>query len=114
MIKRLFEKWKYWSYPQNADFYHLLFEYDPSFFEKRPIDRLNDNIIEGLKVSLIEWLFDKLKYVSNPQNSDLCDLSFDCGKMLITRRWIYHINDWIVEILNNDSIVDVYTNLMQE
>ena len=49
-------------------------------------------------------------YVSNPQNSDFNDLTFDGDQRLITGRQIYFVNDDIVERLNNGFIVDIYTN----
>ena len=76
-----------------------MFEYDPSFFEKRPIDRLNDNIIEGLKVSLIERFFDEIKFVGNPLNAHFVYLDFDCDQRFITRRRIYRLNENIIESL---------------
>ena len=51
-------------------------------------------------------------YEVNTQNDDFDDLTFGGDEMLITRRRIYRINDEIVEIPNNGSIVDVYTNIM--
>ena len=49
---------------------------------------------------------------SNDQNFDFDDLPFDNDERLTTRQQIYHINDDIVERLNNGSIVGVYTNKM--
>ena len=49
-------------------------------------------------------------YVSNTQNYDLYELSFDSDEMLITILWIYCINDVIVESLNNGLIVNMYIN----
>ena len=101
----MFENLKYGSYPQNADFDDLPFEYDQRLFTKQPID---DKIIEMLKVSLIKSSFDNLKCVSNPQNDDFNDLPFDFDQSLITRRPIYRINDNILERLKNGLIIDVY------
>ena len=53
-------------------------------------------------------------YESNPQNANFNNLPFDDDEMLITRRGIYGINDDIVKRLNNGSIIDAYTNRMQE
>ena len=46
---------KYGSYPQNADFDDSLIEY-----EQWPIDCLTNNIVETLKVSLIERSSDNI------------------------------------------------------
>ena len=81
-------------------------------FTKLPIYHLTDNIVERLKVSSTEQLFDNLMYVSNPQNANLCDLPFGGDQGLIPRLQIYHINDDVVEMLNNDYIIDVYTKLI--
>ena len=51
-------------------------------------------------------------YVSNPQNANLCDLPFGGDQGLIPRLQIYHINDDVVEMLNNDYIIYLYTNQM--
>ena len=50
--------------------------------------------------------------VNNPQNDNLYDLPLDGDQMLITRWQIYCINDDIVEMLNNNPVVGVYTNRM--
>ena len=47
-------------------------------------------------------------YVSDPWNANFDDLTFDCDQRLIARWKKYAVNDYIVEILNNGSIVDVY------
>ena len=49
-------------------------------------------------------------YESNPQNYDFDDSTFDGDETLIITRWIYCINDDIIESLNNCLIVGVYTN----
>ena len=49
-------------------------------------------------------------YEGNPQNEDFDDSPFDGDETFITRRWIYCINDDIIERLNNGLIVGVYTN----
>ena len=49
------------------------------------IDCLTHNIVEVLKFILIEQFFDNLDYVSNPPNTDLDDLPFDCDHILIIR-----------------------------
>ena len=57
-------------------------------------------------------LFDKSMCVSNHQNADFDDLTFDGDQRLITRKQIYCINDDILERLNNGLIVHVYKNQM--
>ena len=79
---------------------------------KRPNNCLTNNIVETLKVSSIDQLFDNLMYVRNPQNANFDDLPFDGDQVLITRQLIYRIKYGIVERLNNGLIVDVYKNLM--
>ena len=79
-------------------------------FTKLPIDHLTNNIVEMLKVSFIGLLFDNLKCLIIPRNTNFDDLPFDFYQRLITRRRIYHIHDNIVERLNNVLIVDVYTD----
>ena len=54
-----------------------------------------------MKVSSIEKLFDNLKCVSNPQNANFDDLTFDIDKILIIRQWTHGTNDNNVESLNN-------------
>ena len=51
-------------------------------------------------------------YESIPQNDDFDGLTFDGDQILITRRWIYRINDDIVGRLKNVSIIDVDKNQM--
>ena len=65
-----------------------------------------------LKVSTIERAFDNWMHESNPQYSNFDRLPFDSDERLITRQQIYCINGYIVERLNNGSIVDVYTNIL--
>ena len=77
-----------------------------------PIDHLNGNILERFKVGSIKRSFDNLKCGSNPQNADFGDLPFDYDQRLITRRLLYCINDNIIEMLNNSSIIDAYTKRM--
>ena len=81
-------------------------------FTKIPIDCLNYNFVYRLKVGLIEWLFDNWMCEINPQNSDIDDLPFDSDKSLFTILLIYHINYYIVEMLKNYLIVDLYINWM--
>ena len=50
-----------------------------------PIDRLKDNGVEMLKVSLIERYLDNRIYKSNTGNVDFDDLPFDGDNMLIAR-----------------------------
>ena len=51
-------------------------------------------------------------YESNPQNSDLDELRFDCDQTLVTGWKIYCVNGDIIETVKNGSIVDVYKNWM--
>ena len=81
-------------------------------FTKIPIDGLTDNIAERLNISSIKLSFNNWMYVSNHQNEDFDDLPFDCDQRLITVWRIYHLNDDIVEMLNNGLIVEVYMNRM--
>ena len=60
----------------------------------------------------VELLYWKLMYVSNRQNNDFNDLLCDDDQSLITRQWIYCVNDGIVESLNSGSIIEVYANIM--
>ena len=62
-------------------------------FTKQPIDCLPGNIVETLKVSLIERFFDNLNCVSNPWNVDFDNLPFDCYQRFINIGLIYSIND---------------------
>ena len=73
---------------------------------------LNNNKVERLKVSAIKLSFDKWMYVSNPLNSDSDGLNLYGDKMLIDIRWIYFVNDDIIEKLKNGLIVDIYMNRM--
>ena len=52
-------------------------EYEQRLFTKQPIDFWTDNIVERLKVSLIEKTFDNWMYEINPLNADFDDLRFD-------------------------------------
>ena len=65
-------------------------------FTKQPIDCLNDNIVERLKVSYIERSFDSRIYESNTQNDDLNYLPFDGDERLITRQQIYRIHFYYI------------------
>ena len=60
-------------------------------FKKQPMYCLIANIVESLKVSLIEWSFDNLKFAINPRNFNLDYLPFDDDQSLITRQQIYCI-----------------------
>ena len=84
-IERLFEKIKYGSYPQNADFYDLPIEYKETLFKERPIYCLTNNKVERLKVSSIEGSIDNRKYESSPQNDNFYDLPFDGDERLIAK-----------------------------
>ena len=46
-----------------------------------------------MKVNLIEPLLDNIICKSNPQNSDFGDLHFGGDERLISRQWLYSIND---------------------
>ena len=72
---------------------------------KIPIDRLNNNIVEMLKVSSIKRSFHNRIYEINPQNADFGDLPFDGDHMLIAKLLIYRINNAIIFRLNNGSII---------
>ena len=65
-----------------------------------------------MKVTSVELLYWKWMYVSNRQNNDFNDLLFDGDQSLITRQWIYCVNDGIVESLNSGLIIEVYENIM--
>ena len=80
--------------------------------QKKPIDCLTNNIIERLKVGSIETSLDNLMCVSNPRNSTFDELRFHGDERLITRRLMYHINDDILERLNNGLFVGVCMNQM--
>ena len=73
--------------------------------KKWPIDHLNDNIVEKLKVSLIEQFLDNIIYESNHLNVDFNDLPFDGDEGVITRWRIYYMKDNNVFRLNNGVIV---------
>ena len=51
-------------------------------------------------------------YVSDPLNVNLVYLHFNGNQRLITGWLIYHINDDIVESLNNGYVIDVNTQQM--
>ena len=57
---------------------------------------LTNNVVERLKVSSIQKLFDNRIYESNHQNDDSDDLPFDGYERLITRQRLYCIHDNIV------------------
>ena len=103
-IKLSFENIKYGISPQNYYFYDLPIEYKQRLPTKRPIDCLNDKIVESLKVNTIKILLDIRIYKSSPGNADFDDLPFDGDERLITRRQLYHINDNIIFRLVNGSI----------
>ena len=69
-------------------------------------------MVEKLKVSLIELSFDKWIHVSNTQNENFYGLTYDGDQRLITGQQIYHVNDDIVERLNNGLIFYVCNNWM--
>ena len=91
MIENVNENLKYGSYPQNVDFNDLPIECKQRFFTKRPIDCLNNNNLERLKVRYIEKWLDNIIYKSNPQNSFFDDLTFDGDEMLLARHQLYGI-----------------------
>ena len=76
-------------------------------FPKLPTDSLTNNIVESLKVSLIKKSFHNRIYENNPLNSNSNYLHCYGDQRFITRRLIYPINDYIVEMLNNGWIVEV-------
>ena len=72
---------------------------------KWPIDSVTDNSAERLKVNLIEPLLDNIICKSNPQNYDFGDLHFGGDERLISRRWLYRINDDIgFRLINSLSV----------
>ena len=79
-IKQSFETIKYGSYPQNSDFDDLPIEYQQRLLTQQKIDGLIDNKLENLNISLIERLFENIKYGSYPQNSDSEDLPIELKK----------------------------------
>ena len=62
-------------------------------FIERPIYRLTDNKVKGLKVGFIEQSLNNRRYEINPQNENFDDLPFDGDERLIARRQLYCIND---------------------
>ena len=84
-IKRFFENIKYGSYPQNYDSSDLPIEYKQILITKGPIDCLNNNKEERLKVSLIERSLDNIIYKSTHKNANFDDLPFDGDEGSITR-----------------------------
>ena len=50
--------------------------------------------------------------VSNPQNANFYHLPFYGDQSLITRKFIDSVNDDVLEMLNNGSIIGIYTNIM--
>ena len=103
----MFENIKYGNYPRNSDFDDSPIEYEQRLFTKQPINFLDSNIVESLKVSLIKLSLDNIIYKSNPWNADFYDLPFGGGERFIVRRLIYRINDDIIFRFNNGSIVYV-------
>ena len=81
-------------------------------FTKWPIDCLTNNSVERLKVCSIKQLLDNRIYESNPWNANFDDLTFDGDDRLISRQWLYRINDDIVFRLINSLIVYIKTNQM--
>ena len=75
--------------------------------KKLPIYCLTNKIVERLKVSSIERLFNNIIYKSNLQNANFNDLYFDGDERLINGRQIYRINNDIKFKLNNGSSVYV-------
>ena len=70
------------------------------------------DIVERFNVSSTKLSFDNWIYVSNHLNANFDGLPFYGDQSLITGQQIYHINDNIIERLNNGLIVSVYTNIM--
>ena len=58
-----------------------------------------------MKFSLIKWSLDNIIYESNMQNADFNYLPFDGGEGSVDRGRLYCINDDILYMLNNGSIV---------
>ena len=81
-------------------------------FTKIPIDSLNYDKVERLRVISVELFFENLMYVSNTWNENFYDLPLYGYQSLISGQRIYFVNDDIIEMLNNFSISDVYTNWM--
>ena len=65
--------------------------------------------MERLKVSSIGSMFENPRYVNNTENAEFDYLLFNGNQKLYQRR-IYHVNDNIVERLNNGFIAYVHTN----
>ena len=61
---------------------------------------------------MTEQLFDNILYKSNPLNTNFDDLPFDGDERLISRWWIYHTHNDIVESLNNGSRIYIKMNWM--
>ena len=59
---------------------------------------------------MVGWLFDNIRYKSNPLNDDFDDLTFDGDKSLITRWQLYRIHDNIVFGLKNRLSIDIEMN----
>ena len=58
LIKRLFEKIKYYRCSKNSFFDGLSIEYKQRLFTKQPIDCLTDNKVVKLRVSFIKLYLD--------------------------------------------------------
>ena len=56
-------------------------------FKNRPIDSLNVNIVEILKISFIGIFFDNLMYESHPQNTDSNEIPFYYQMINISYKW---------------------------
>ena len=92
----MFENRKFGIYPQNTGFDDLTIEYKLRLFTRQPIDCLNGNKVEGMKVSLIGQSLDNRIYENNPRNTGFNDLPFDGYERFIARIILYCINDNIV------------------
>ena len=103
---------KYGSYLESDDFEDLHIEYKQRLFTKPPIDRSFNNILETLKVSPIELLYDNRISESNPQHSDFDDLPFDGDEGLLARRQLYRVDYHIICRLINGSTIYVKSNIM--
>ena len=75
-------------------------------FAKISIDSLTNNIVESLKFILIGQSIDNRIYEINPHNAYFGDLNSGVDKRFITIHQIYRINDDIIFMLNNGSIVN--------
>ena len=62
---------------------------------------------------MVGWLFDNIRYKSNPLNDDFDYVPFGFDSRLITRQMLYSINDNILFRFTNGLSIDVKTNRMK-